>query len=188
MEAGTPRKPEPPLRRVLEWCAGILLAAVLALAFHAWVGQLLTVDGQGMEPALEAGDVLAIGKPAYWFSTPQRGDIVVVRYPGSRRNVIVRVIALGGESVAVRGGVVYISGMKLDEPYLAAPTFQDMPETAVPADTVFVMGDNRADSADSRLSAVGPIPVSRVVGRAYAVTWPLGRIGTLTGYYGKIEN
>jgi signal peptidase I len=175
------------LKLLFEWIAWIGLAAALAVSVRVWVGQLVTVDGPSMQPALWTGEKVLIGKVEYYFAKPKRGDIVLARFPESDRNYIKRVIALGGERIRISGGYVYIDDKKLSEPYASEPTGYDMDELAVPEDCVFLLGDNRNDSTDSHNDFVGAIPLSRVEGRAYALLWPLGKIMKLTGYSGKLE-
>lgn len=175
------------LRELIEWAVAIGAAAVLALAVHTWVGQIVTVDGPSMQPNLYTGERVVVGKLEYYFSQPKRGDIVLARFPGSSGNYIKRVVALGGERILVNDGSVYINGKKLDEPYIAEPIQYSMDELTVPAGSVFLMGDNRNDSTDSHVSYVGPIPLSDVEGRAYLLVWPLGKWAKLTEYSGKLE-
>jgi signal peptidase I len=185
LTADSPEKKKSPKRELMEWAACIGLAVVLALAIHTWLGQLVTVNGPSMEPNLYTGEKVLVGKPEYYFVNPKRGDIVLVRYPGSPENFIKRVIALGGETLSVSNGVVFINGKALEEPYVASPAKVDMDEITVPQGSIFVMGDNRNDSTDSR--DVGPIPLEHVVGRAYWLAWPPGKIAKLSNYLGKLE-
>jgi signal peptidase I len=174
-------------RELIEWAIAIGLAVVLAVSVHTWVGQLVTVDGPSMQPALWTGEKVLIGKVEYYFNQPKRGDIVLARFPGSDQNFIKRVIALGGERILVNDGSVYINGKKLDEPYISEPIGYSMEELTVPEDCVFLMGDNRNNSTDSHKEYVGPIPLNMVEGRAYALVWPLGKMVKLTDYTGKLE-
>jgi signal peptidase I len=173
-------------REIIEWVVCICLAVILALAVHTWVGQIVTVDGPSMQPGLWTGEKVLMGKVEYWFSKPKRGDIVLARFPDSDQNFIKRVIATGGDLIAINNGAVYLNGKKLDEPYIPTAINADMQELKVPDDYVFVMGDNRNDSTDSRV--VGAIPLSMVEGRAYALVWPVGNAKKLTAYAGKLED
>jgi signal peptidase I len=176
-----------PAREVMEWAVTLAAAVLLALAIHTWVGQIVVVDGPSMEPTLYTDEAVIAGKVEYRFAGPKRGDIVIVRFPGSDRDYIKRVVATGGERISVSGGSVFIGGKRLDEPYIREPLDYDMAETTVPEDAVFVMGDNRNDSSDSHMANVGPIPLGSVVGRAYVIIWPLDRFAKLTEYTGKLE-
>lgn len=171
-------------REIVEWIVTLGLAVVLALCVHTWVGELVTIDGPSMQPNLYKNEKVLVGRLEYYFAKPKRGDIVLVRFPGSDLNYIKRVIATGGERLAVRDGSVYVNGVKLDEPYTPEPAWEDMDEMTVPPDSIFVMGDNRNDSHDSRAPDVGSIPLSEVKGRAYLLVWPLDKWAKLSGYTG----
>ncbi len=115
--------------------------------------------------------------PRYWFSLPKRGDIVVFKYPDKNpnaapRDFIKRVIGLPGDSIRIVEGVVSVNGVPLNEPYIAEPPWQDF-ETRVPLDSLFVMGDNRNNSADSRFW--GPMPLKNLKGQAVLLYWPMAR-------------
>jgi len=144
------------------------------------------VEGPSMEPNLWAGEKVLIGKVEYYFSKPKRGDIVIVRFPDRDEDIIKRVIATQGERISVSGGSVFINGVKLVEPYTQALADRDSPEVTVPPGTIFVMGDNRNNSHDSR--DVGPIPLSDVLGRAYDIVWPLDKWNKISDYKGSFAN
>ncbi|MBF0409211.1 MAG: signal peptidase I [Candidatus Riflebacteria bacterium] len=113
--------------------------------------------------------------PKVWFKLPKRGDIIVFKYPDKEvanppRDFIKRVIGLPGDSVKIIDGVTFINGNPLQEPYIAQPPWQDY-ETAVPNDSLFVMGDNRNNSADSR--TWGMMPLANLKGQAIFLYWPL---------------
>jgi signal peptidase I len=173
-------------REIVEWAVTLGLAVGLALAVHAWVGELITVLGPSMQPNLWENEKVLVGKVEYYFAKPKRGDIVIVKFPDRTEDIIKRVIATGGERIRVTGGYVYINDQKLDEPYELEPANHDDPEITVPADSIFVMGDNRNDSHDSR--DVGPIPLKDVIGRAYVIVWPVDNWGKLTNYIGTFVN
>jgi signal peptidase I len=171
-------------REVVEWVVTLAVAVGLALCVHAWVGELITVSGPSMQPNLWDYEKVLVGKLEYDFSKPKRGDIVIVKFPDRTEDIIKRVIATEGERISVSGGSVYINGSRLDEPYILEPVIGDMAEQIVPPGTIFVMGDNRNDSHDSR--AVGPIALDKVIGRAYAIVWPTDKWAKLTGYNGTL--
>ncbi len=138
-----------------------------------------------MEPTLHGcpgcnPDRLLVDKLSYHLHSVHRGDVVVfTRPPGvpsTDADLVKRVIGLPGETVRASGGVVYINNRALTEPYVATACdgTRDFGPTTVPAGDVFVMGDNRCDSLDSRI--FGPIATSTIVGRAFVIVWPLGRI------------
>ncbi len=174
------------LRETVEWIITLAVAVGLALAIHRWVGQLVIVEGESMEPTLHNEERVLLGKVEYRSTTPKRGDIVVVKYPGVKEDIIKRVVAVAGETITVHDGNVYIDGTRLDEPYIMEPIEDETEATKVPEGTIFVMGDNRNNSMDSRSGSVGPIALDQVLGRAYVVVWPVGNWEKLTGYTGGL--
>jgi signal peptidase I len=174
-----------PKREVLEWILTLVLAIGLALAIHMWVGELITVSGRSMEPTLWNNEKVLVGKVEYYYSQPKRGDIIIVRYPDRDENIIKRVVATAGETVSVSGGCAYVNGKELDEPYILEDINGDYADFKVPEGMIFVMGDNRNNSEDSRMSEVGPVPLNKVLGKAYAVVWPVDKWQKLTVYTGK---
>ncbi|MBN1121093.1 MAG: signal peptidase I [Anaerolineae bacterium] len=168
----------PLLREVLE---------TVLLALLVWAGIAIFIppyeaSGSSMEPTVLDGQQVLASRAAYWFGMPRRGDIVVLRSPEDLSTVLVkRVIALPGEEVAVRNDTVYIDGVRLDEPYLEAsgPSFDDRTWT-VPDDKVFVMGDNRLPSRDSR--TWGPVNKETIIGKAWLIYWPVNAWGLIPHY------
>lgn len=152
-------------------------AFVLALLITHFVGQKTEVLGHSMEPNLYQDQQLVVDKVSYRFHAPARGDIVIVDVPGYEIPLIKRVIGLPGEMVEIRGGQVLINGQPLDEPYLDDVTQRDFGPVEVPAGHVFVMGDNRNVSHDSR--SIGPVPQEWIVGRAWVRVWPFEEFGLL---------
>ncbi len=161
------------LREVLET---VLPALVIVLVINMFLAQATRVEGQSMEPNLHDNQRLIIEKVSYYVHPPRRGDIIVLKLPNHRSDALIkRVIGLPGETVEIRDGVVLINGEPLDEPYLNQSTYQGMPPRVVPEGQVFVLGDNRGFSNDSR--SFGFVPFSDIVGRAWFRYWPLSEIG-----------
>ncbi|GAB4562763.1 MAG: signal peptidase I [Anaerolineae bacterium] len=161
------------LREVLET---VIPAVVIALVIQLFLAQATRVYGQSMEPNLHTDQRLVVEKISYRLHFPQRGDIVVIRVPGHSRELLIkRVIALPGETVEIRDGVVYIDGEPLDEPYVIYRSHETLAPRTVPPLSVFVMGDNRSASNDSRV--FGPIHRDNIVGRAWISYWPPSLIG-----------
>jgi signal peptidase I len=183
-----PKKVRSVKREIFEWIITLALAVGLAFSIHTWIGENVIVSGNSMNPTLWDSEKVLVGKVEYYFSKPKRGDIVIVRYPGNPENIIKRVIATAGEKIRVSDGCVYVNGKKLDEQYILEAIQYDMDEQTVPEGTIFVMGDNRNDSTDSHFSSVGPIPLARVLGRAYVVVWPSDKWAKVTGYSGAFVN
>lgn len=128
-----------------------------------------------MEPTLYGHQRLIIEKLSYHIHPPERGDIVVVRVPQFDKYLIKRVIGLPGETLEIKNGIVYIDGRPLKEPYVNGVPRGDYRATVIPEGYVFVMGDNRNNSNDSR--AFGPIPIKNIVGHAWMRYWPLDDFG-----------
>jgi signal peptidase I len=159
------------LRNVLETIAP---AIIVALLINLFVAQATRVYGQSMEPNLHSDQRLVVEKISYssWLHvrSPQRGDVVVVHVKGNDELLIKRVIGLPGDQVEIRNGRVFINRLPLKEPYVALPTSGDYGPVDVPPLHVFVLGDNRNFSNDSR--AFGAVAMKDVVGRAWFTYWP----------------
>jgi signal peptidase I len=160
------------LKDVLETVAP---AVIIALLLTHFVAQRTVVYGQSMEPNLHPNQQLMVEKVSCRVAGPARGEVVVVDVPFSEIPLIKRVIGLPGETVEIRDSKVYIDGEVLDEPYLPGIFQYDFGPIIVPPDHVFVMGDNRTASNDSRV--FGPVPVKKVLGRAWLSIWPLDALG-----------
>ena len=157
----------------------ILTVVLIALGIRAFLVEPIRVDGDSMVPTLLNGEHMFVEKVSYWFNTPERGDIVICFYPGYTESCVKRVIGLPGETVEVREGTVYIDGKALDESlYWRDMIFSDTAPVTVGEKAVFVMGDNRNGSKDSRALSVGPIPFGKVEGRVRSVVWPLSAYRT----------
>jgi signal peptidase I len=156
----------------------VLPAVVLALLIHAFLAQATRVYGQSMEPNLHSNERLVVEKLSYRFHGPRRGDIVVLHDPtGGPELLIKRVVGLAGERVTMSDGRVFIDGVLLDEPYLSQPTLSQGRSWLVPPLSVFVMGDNRSASRDSRV--FGAVPLDQIVGRAVFRYWPPEGLGVV---------
>ena len=157
----------------------ILPAILIALLLNVFVGQATRVQGQSMEPNLHTDQRLVVEKVSYRFHGPRRGDVVVLRVPSQGEELLIkRVVALPGETIEVRDGRVYIDGQLLEEPYTSGPTRQGrIGSVVVPPLHVFVMGDNRDHSNDSR--TFGPVPIENIIGRAWLSYWPVSDAGVV---------
>jgi len=162
------------LRELLET---IVPAVLIALFIHFFLAQATRVEGLSMEPNLHSGQRLIVEKVSYRFHGPRRGDIVVLRRPDCNdcELVIKRVVGLPGEEVSIHDGRVYIDGRPLEEPYLTQPTRGHYGPARVPPLHVFVLGDNRGASNDSR--SFGLVHRDLILGRAWICYWPLDEIG-----------
>jgi signal peptidase I len=154
----------------------VLPAIVIAVLINLFLAQATRVYGSSMEPNLHTDQRLVVEKVSYHLHPPRRGDVVVIRMPERGPELLIkRVIALSGETIEVRGGSVYINGEPLEEDYLPRKTTGTYGPSTVPEGNVFVMGDNRGASNDSRI--FGPVPLDRVVGRAWVSYWPIENMG-----------
>lgn len=156
----------------------ILLFAVAIALVHTFVGSLFLVAGLSMSPTLASGEVLFVNKLAYLTQKPDRGDIVILKYPGDpdRRKFVKRIISLPGETVSIQAGNVLIDGKRLTEAYLDIE-LRTEPQLAVKlkSDEYFTMGDNRPNSSDSRV--FGAAPKRFLIGRAKLRLWPIAEFG-----------
>ncbi|MDP9298991.1 MAG: signal peptidase I [Actinomycetota bacterium] len=207
LDTSEPRAEHPEGRGVLRFLgelpALIILAFVIALLIKTFLVQAFFIPSASMEPTLQKGDRVLVQKVSYYLHDPRRGDIIVFEDPhpsteparsvvggflhwmfeglGVQRpeneDFIKRVIGLPGDTVWAAHGSVYVNGHKITEPYLTQKT-QDFPHTKVPAGSLFVMGDNRSNSLDSRFG-LGYVPENKVIGKAWLVIWPPGRAGLL---------
>jgi signal peptidase I len=154
------------LRDILET---ILLAAVIYAGMRLFIRNF-RIDGSSMEPNLQHGQLVVIARWCYWFRSPERGDIIVFHAPGSeRRDLIKRVVGLPGEQIQIANGQVLVNGQVLQEPYIyPGPSSEGAWQLG--EHQVFVMGDNRGRSLDSR--SWGPLQTDRIVGKGLFSYWP----------------
>jgi signal peptidase I len=180
----TRTKPQPSgLRSTVEWVGVIAGALLVAVLIRTLFLQTFFIPSESMESTLKKHDRVLVNKLSYKLHDINRGDVVVFRRPPKETNkeikdLIKRVVGLPGESVEGRDGHILIDGKLLTEPYLdPGRTTGDFGPTPVPDGMIFVMGDNRGNSEDSRV--FGAIDQHLVVGRAFVRIWPFGRFGWL---------
>lgn len=181
-------------KEIIEWVEAISIALVVAFLIRAFVFQLILVEGPSMENTLAGHDRLIVYKLGYVFGKPKPGDIIVFQHvPGPIKLVpflfetdyIKRVIAVAGQTVDIKDGKVYVDGKALKEPYTHDRTYASMGmegggmkfPVKIPQNKIFVLGDNRINSRDSRFSDVGFVDLKKVKGKAVFRVWPLNRIG-----------
>jgi len=186
----------------------VVAAFALALLIKTFVMQAFYIPSGSMLPTLEIGERILVEKVSYRLGGPDRGDVVVFErslnpaipspheddsvvedvvnafkslfgWPtGGEQDYVKRVMAVGGDTIESREGVVYVNDEAVDEPYLPKGVVtSDFPPQRIPMGQIFVMGDNRGSSDDSR--NFGPVPEDEVVGRAFLSIWPANDIGTL---------
>jgi signal peptidase I len=164
------------LQALREVAETVIPAVVIALIINLFLAQATQVLGQSMEPNLHSTQRVVVEKVTYRFAHgPRRGDIVVLALPEQSEMLIKRVVGLPGESIEVRSGRVYIDGKPLDEPWTVNPGGGSYGPHTIPPLHVFVMGDNRGASNDSR--NFGPVAIEHVVGHAWFSYWPLEDVG-----------
>lgn len=177
---------------------GAILAVALVVAFlsQAFVVKPYRIPSPSMVPTLDPGDRVLVARFFYHFRAPAHGDIAVFKYPLDTHVVFIkRVIGLPGDTLSLKDGHVYVNGVRQSEAHVAKVNGQPSPTNpappiagstlsepwslirpyTVPSGAYFMMGDNRLDSDDSRVW--GPVPVRDLIGKAFFVYWPLGRIG-----------
>ncbi|MFD2615330.1 signal peptidase I [Paenibacillus gansuensis] len=173
----TARSSKPSVKsEVWGWIRFLLIIGAAFLIIHNLAG-LTKVSGNSMNPTLQNGNIMLINKLSLLFSEPKYGDVVTIKDERMDFSIIKRVIAVGGDKVAIRGGVVYVNGNPLAELYTLGQS-QDMDEVTVDPGHIFVAGDNRSPGAslDSRDPGLGQILTSDVKGYAVVSLWPMHRI------------
>lgn len=162
----------------------ILITAVLALVLFLIIQatvQSFVVVGISMEPSFYDGQRLLVSKVTYYFGEPKRGDVIVFQPVGNQReDYIKRIIALPGDTIEVKKGKVYVNGSPLDEPYIKQSPHYTVEKQTVPANSYFVLGDNRNSSNDSHNG--WSVPHQNIVGKAWLSIWPPKRWGTIPEY------
>lgn len=178
---GEPKKPGK--SAVREWAETLIVALLVALVIRSFVVQVYLVEGPSMEPTLHTYERVFVNKLVYRFRAPRPGEIIVLQDPARpQRELIKRVIAVEGETIEIKQGIVYVDGKALKEPFIntAIKSSTTMEPVEVPEDHVFVMGDNRGMSFDSR--NIGPVAVSKIDGKAFFMFWPVDKFA-----YGPLD-
>ena len=176
-------KKEGGLRNAVEWVAIIGGAFLVAFVVKTFLVQAFFIPSGSMLPTLHQDDRVLVNKLSYDLHDVHRGDLVVFERPegeaaGQIKDLIKRVVGLPGEKIEQRDGDVYIDGQRLEEPYLAEGTeTTNLDPQVIPDGHVFVMGDNRSDSMDSRVFSA--IDEDLIVGRAFVRVWPLPDLALL---------
>jgi signal peptidase I len=170
-------------RQTIEWVLLVVGALLIALLIKTFLFQAFYIPSASMDPTLKVHDRVLVNKLSYHLHSVHRGDIVVFKAPPQERtaqikDLVKRVIGLPGDTLEARGCSIYVNDHLLKEPYLPKGTCtNDQPHTVIPANSYFMMGDNRTQSSDSRV--FGPIKRSTIIGRAFVRMWPFSRLGFL---------
>ncbi|WP_347231125.1 signal peptidase I [Paenibacillus sp. DMB5] len=178
---------------MLEWIKAIAIALVLVVLIRWLLFKPFIVDGPSMQPNFHTGERVIVNEILYDIRSPQRGEVIVFHVPSEGRDFIKRVIAVAGDTVKVEGDVVTVNGEPVDETYIQEAIDarhainslynnkdfpnEEVPDGTVPEGHVFVMGDNRSDSTDSRM--IGYVPLDDIVGRADLIFWPIQDISII---------
>lgn len=185
--------PQKQKNEVLEWIKAIAIALVLVVLIRWLLFKPFIVDGPSMQPNFHTGERVIVNEILYDIRSPQRGEVIVFHVPSEGRDFIKRVIAVAGDTVKVEGDVVTVNGEPVDETYIQEAIDarhainslynnkdfpnEEVPDGTVPEGHVFVMGDNRSDSTDSRM--IGYVPLDDIVGRADLIFWPIQDISII---------
>jgi len=160
------------------WMRDLLISLAISAFIIVFIYQPVKVEGTSMMPSLEDQERIFVNKFVYRLEPIERGDIVVFRYPRDpSKSYIKRVIAMAGDHIRIDSGQVYVNGQALDE-YYVPPAYTDSrsyPDTVVPPDSYFVLGDHRSMSNDSR--DFGPVNQSYIYGKAVFGYWPMDKLG-----------
>ena len=180
---GKGKKPRKPGQSLYEWSQALALSVCAIVIIFTFFARIIGVSGDSMNPTLLNGDRVVISS---LFYTPSQGDIVVLHAQGYTDPLIKRVIAVEGQTIRLEpdDGKVFVDGVELHEDYISEPTLKnyDLPASVdiiVPEGCVFVMGDNRNHSSDSRSSSVGMVDERQIIGRAFWRLLPAQNFGGL---------
>jgi len=184
-EIQPPKKPWI-LRFIIEAVETVVLAVVLFLIINT-VSARIRVDGHSMEPTFHHGNFVIVNKLAYRFGEFHHGDVIVFPSPNSNgEDLIKRVIGLPGDRIRIADGQIYLNDVLLFESYINGSPSGDGREVTVPDGSVYVMGDNRNNSSDSR--AWGPLDIEDVLGKAVFVYWPFPDFGLVEQFEFVFDN
>jgi signal peptidase I len=173
----------PQVKRVIrEWVETIVIALALAMLVRTFVVAAFKIPTGSMKPTLLEGDKIFVSKFLYKFKSPQRGDVIVFKYPEDpKKDYVKRLIAFGDEKIEIKDGHVYVDGEQITDPHIEQIYYRNSgiygakdSEIEIPEDSFFVLGDNSANSRDSRYW--GFVPKKNLVGKAFLIWWPPNRI------------
>lgn len=170
-------------KEILEWIKTIVVSVVIAMIITTFIRPTL-VKGYSMYPTLDQYDYLIINKIPYMLHEPERGDIVVFKshlktLEGKEKDLIKRIIGIAGDHVRITEGKVFVNGKELIEDYINGGYTPGEVDMIVPEGMLFVMGDNRENSLDSRDERVGPVEKDALMGKAFLRLYPFSKIGKL---------
>jgi signal peptidase I len=175
--AATAERRPAPLQFLVDVLESLLILVVLIVGINT-ISARIRVDGSSMEPTLHGGEFVFVDTLSYKIAEPRRGDVIVFHFPRDpRQEYIKRVIGLPGDEVEMNAGQVFVNGQPINEPTMSSdPAFTG--KWKVAGNTLFVLGDNRSNSSDSR--SWGNVPFEYVVGKALLVYWPPQSWGSIS--------
>lgn len=160
------------------WIISIAIAVVVALIIRSFVFEPIMVKESSMLPTLHEDQSMGVEKVSRYSSLPSRGDIVIVTEPDNGETLVKRVVGLPGDTLEVKNSTLYVNGQPQSEPYVSKTPYNDMKPVTVPVNSIFVMGDNRVVSKDSRF--FGAVNRNAIIGHALFVIWPFNEIHSLS--------
>ncbi len=165
---------------IMEWIIVIEVAVILAVILNMFLIVNAIIPSASMENTIMTGSRIFGNRLSYVRHDPQRGDIVIFRYPDNEKELFIkRLIGMPGDTLQMTDGIVYINGEPLDEPYLATIPYGDYGPVLVPEDRYFVMGDNRNNSADSRYWEHTFVQRGKILGKAVFCYFPFSEFGRI---------
>ena len=167
-------------RKIFEVVKSTAISLVIAVFIINFIFQIVTVNGESMVPTLHNNDKLILEKVSYRIRSVKRNDIVVIKYPANiSERIIKRVIAVAGDKVKISDNKLYINGKTINEDYKNEYLMKDYDEILVPQDSIFVLGDNRNFSKDSRSSDIGFVNLNLLEGKAIIRLYPFNKMGRI---------
>ena len=178
-EQAAENKSSPWMKEVVEWIKTIGLAMILAFLITRVITPAFVV-GPSMEPTFHDRDMVIAFRLAYWRELPEQDDIILFESTlPDDRILIKRVIASEGDELLINNGILYVNGQEIEETYLKEAEFYGNTEITIPEGAVFVMGDNRNRSLDSRSEEIGLVDQGEIIGKVMFRIFPFNRIGTI---------
>ncbi len=164
-----------------EYLDSFIIAGVVAILLITFIVRSFYIPSESMVPTLLVNDYILVNKFVYHFTTPSRGEIVVFHPPHvespNDTDFIKRVVAVENDVIEIHDGILYLNGIVISEPFIKEQPVNDFGPYRIPSGHIFMMGDNRNNSDDSRFW--GPLPLKNVVGKAEVIFWPLSRTRVL---------
>jgi len=167
-------------RKIFELVKSIAICLIIAVFIINYIFRIVIVSGESMLPTLQNNDKLILEKVSKRLTSVKRNDIVVIKYPADiSQRLVKRVIAIAGDTVEISNNVLYINGTVINEFYKNENLMKDYDETVVPQDSIFVLGDNRNFSKDSRSSDIGFVKLNLLEGKAVIRLYPFNKMGRI---------